>query len=67
MKFISMPILVFLIMPLVHFAYGQTGLKGNVGEVILTPTLETGYTLGGYGARMSRPAEAVHDDIKTKA
>ena len=25
-----------------------------------------GYTLGGYGARMSKPAEGIHDDIRAK-
>lgn len=43
------------------------GIKANVAEVILTPPLEIGYTLGGYGARMSKPAKGVHDDIKAKA
>ncbi len=43
------------------------GIKASVAEVILTPPLEIGYTLGGYGARMSKPAKGVHDDIKAKA
>ena len=51
----------------VTFSYGQSALKGNAKETILTPPLEWKYTLGGYGARMSRPAEAIHDDIKAKA
>ena len=42
-------------------------LKANAGSVILTPPLEMGYTLGGYGARMSKPAEGIHDDIWAKA
>ncbi len=29
--------------------------------------MEIGYTLGGYGARMSEPAEGIHDDIWAKA
>ncbi len=42
-------------------------LKANVAVVKLTPPLEIGYTLGGYGARMSKPAEGIHDDIWAKA
>lgn len=47
--------------------FGQTILKGNAKSVIITPPLEMGYTLGGYGARMSKPAEGIHDDIRAKA
>jgi hypothetical protein len=39
----------------------------NAASIILTPPLDMGYTLGGYGARMSKPAEGVHDDIRAKA
>jgi hypothetical protein len=39
----------------------------NAASIILTPPLEMGYTLGGYGARMSKPAEGIHDDIRAKA
>ena len=45
---------------------GQSTLKGNVKSIIITPPLEMGYTLGGYGARMSKPAEGIHDDIRAK-
>jgi len=51
----------------VNLSYGQSALKGNAKETILTPPLEWKYTLGGYGARMSRPAEGIHDDINAKA
>jgi len=51
----------------VNLSYGQSALKGNAKEAILTPPLEWKYTLGGYGARMSQPAQAIHDDIKAKA
>jgi hypothetical protein len=43
------------------------GINANVAEVILTPPIEMGYSLGGYGARMSKPAEGIHDDIRAKA
>ncbi|MCD6597916.1 MAG: neutral/alkaline non-lysosomal ceramidase N-terminal domain-containing protein [Bacteroidales bacterium] len=42
-------------------------IKANVAEIKLTPPLEIGYTLGGYGARMSKSAKGVHDDIRAKA
>jgi len=48
-------------------ALAQATLKGNAKEIIITPPLEWKYTLGGYGARMSKPAEAIHDNIKAKA
>ncbi len=45
---------------------GQT-LMGNAKSMVVTPPLEMKYTLGGYGARMSKPAEGIHDDIQAKA
>lgn len=48
-------------------ALGQNGLTGNAKAVVISPPLEWKYTLGGYGARMNKPAEAIHDDIKAKA
>jgi neutral ceramidase len=42
-------------------------LKAGVAHVDLTPPLEIGASLGGYGERMSRPAEGVHDRIFAKA
>jgi hypothetical protein len=47
--------------------FGQTALKGNARSLIITPPLEMGYTLGGYGARMSKPAQGIHDNIMAKA
>jgi hypothetical protein len=55
---------ILFLLPLQIFA---EGIKANVAEIILTPPLEIGYTLGGYGARMSKPAKGVHDDIRAKA
>ena len=43
------------------------GINGNAAQLKLTPPLEWGFALGGYGARMSRPAEGIHDDIWVKA
>ena len=60
-------LLVIMISTVCSTMRGQTVLQGNAKEIIITPPLEWKYTLGGYGARMSKPAEAVHDDIKAKA
>lgn len=42
-------------------------LNAGVAVVDLTPPLELKSPLGGYGARMNRPAEGVHDRIFAKA
>jgi neutral ceramidase len=42
-------------------------LLGNVATIDLTPDLKMKFALGGYGSRMSKPAEAVHDRIWAKA
>ncbi|MCI0493099.1 MAG: neutral/alkaline non-lysosomal ceramidase N-terminal domain-containing protein [Planctomycetes bacterium] len=42
-------------------------LKAGVARVDLTPPLELGSPLGGYGERMNRPAEGVHDRVFAKA
>lgn len=42
-------------------------LQVGVARVDLTPPLSMNAPLGGYGARMNRPAEGVHDRIFAKA
>ena len=42
-------------------------LKAGVARVDLTPPLDFNAPLGGYGERMNRPAEGVHDRIFAKA
>ncbi len=42
-------------------------LTAGVARIDLTPPLETLPPLGGYGERMNRPAEGVHDRIFAKA
>ncbi|HTM54184.1 MAG TPA: neutral/alkaline non-lysosomal ceramidase N-terminal domain-containing protein [Pirellulales bacterium] len=42
-------------------------LKAGAARVDLTPSLELNAPLGGYGERMNRPAEGVHDRIYAKA
>ncbi len=42
-------------------------LRAGVARVDLTPPLEIKASLGGYGERMSRPAEGIHDRVFAKA
>ncbi len=42
-------------------------LKAGVARVDLTPPLDLNAPLGGYGERMNRPAQGVHDRIFAKA
>ncbi len=42
-------------------------LSAGVAHVDITPPLELNAPLGGYGERMNRPAEGVHDRIYAKA
>src|SRR5947207_2614570 len=44
-----------------------TELRAGVARVDLTPPLSMKAPLGGYGARMNRPADGVHDRIFAKA
>ena len=45
----------------------SAGITANAAVVNITPPLEMKYTLGGYGQRMSQPAEGIHDSIHAKA
>ncbi len=51
---------------LADLAVGQT-LQIGAARVDITPTPEMKASLGGYGARMGRPAEGVHDRVFAKA
>jgi hypothetical protein len=42
-------------------------LSAGVARIDITPPLEMGATLGGYGERMSKPALGVHDRVMAKA
>ncbi|HSO87529.1 MAG TPA: neutral/alkaline non-lysosomal ceramidase N-terminal domain-containing protein [Draconibacterium sp.] len=42
-------------------------ITANVSSIDITPPLEMKYTLGGYGERMNKPAEGIHDAILAKA
>jgi neutral ceramidase len=41
-------------------------ITSNVATIDITPPLEMKYTLGGYGERMNKPAEGIHDRIMAK-
>jgi neutral ceramidase len=53
--------------PLLQATASAAELNAGVARVDLTPPLEIGAPLGGYGDRMSRPAEGVLDAIFAKA
>jgi len=55
-----------LVLGLPHMAHAGPQQAG-VARIDLTPPLEMKAALGGYGARMSRPAIGVHDAIWAKA
>jgi neutral ceramidase len=48
------------------FSFGAK-LKASVASINITPPIEMKYTLGGYGERMNKPVEAIHDPIWAKA
>ena len=56
---------------LLVLSYGFTAqaspLKANASSISITPPISMKYPLGGYGERMNKPAEAVHDSIYAKA
>jgi neutral ceramidase len=60
---------VFLLLTFIYLSIDVfcQAVQGNAKSIVITPPLEMGYTLGGYGARMSEPAQGIHDDIKAKA
>jgi hypothetical protein len=45
----------------------SNAITANVATIDITPPLEMKYTLGGYGERMNKPAEGIHDPIFAKA
>jgi neutral ceramidase len=65
--FILRNIVLLLVLPtIMASAYGSI-IVAHTATVNITPPLEMKYTLGGYGDRMSRPAESIHDSIYAKA
>lgn len=63
----KIPVSILALLVLFDFSCAQAPLQGNARSMVITPPLELGYTLGGYGARMSKPATGIHDDIRAKA
>lgn len=61
--FISITLILFV----VNATASHNQLKANTARVDLTPPLDLKFALGGYGARMSKPAQGVHDRIWVKA
>ncbi|HEV2210233.1 MAG TPA: neutral/alkaline non-lysosomal ceramidase N-terminal domain-containing protein [Verrucomicrobiae bacterium] len=59
--------LTLLILGLAQSYAEDSSLRAGVARVNLTPPLEMKAALGGYGARMSKPAVGVHDAIWAKA
>jgi neutral ceramidase len=66
-----MKIKLFIISVLLTFtlSFSSKGAKltASVSSIDITPPLEMKFTLGGYGERMNKPAEAIHDQIMAKA
>ena len=60
-------IIILLINICINSSTTFAALKANVSVVNITPPLEMKYTLGGYGERMNKPAEGIHDSIYAKA
>ncbi len=52
---------------LLNFSSYGAKLKAGVASIDITPPIEMKYTLGGYGERMNKPVEAIHDPIWAKA
>ena len=67
MKHLKTTFLIITIILSLSLTASASDIKANVAAIKLTPPLELGYTLGGYGARMSEPAKGIHDDIWAKA
>lgn len=56
-----------VILLIAGFSSQAKNLTANVATISITPPLEMKYTLGGYGERMNKPAEAIHDPVLAKA
>ncbi len=60
-------IIALIILLNIPFQSKGIGISANTAVVNITPPLEMKFTLGGYGERMSKPAEGIHDQILAKA
>jgi hypothetical protein len=66
MKLINQFFYTVILFLVVFISKGEI-ITANVASVDITPPLEMKYTLGGYGERMNKPAEGIHDPIMAKA
>lgn len=57
----------FLVLIAIKLNVYGSNLTAHAATVDITPPIEMKYTLGGYGERMNRPAESIHDRIFAKA
>jgi len=56
-----------LLLLVVCYPLKGANLTASVSYVDITPPIDMQYALGGYGERMNKPAEAIHDRIWAKA
>jgi len=56
-----------VILGIANVGAGASSIRAGAARANLTPPLDIKAALGGYGARMSRPATGVHDAIWAKA
>lgn len=59
-------VVLFLASAPTAFSAPSNEMNAGVARIDLTPPMEMGASLGGYGERLSRPAEGVHDRIFAK-
>ena len=67
MRTVRQLVILFLAIALMTLSARASEMSAGVARVDLTPPMEMKATLGGYGERMSRPAEGVHDRVFAKA
>ena len=65
MKILMQLLLIFLLSFVVESNAKE--LRAGAAKTDITPPLKMKFALGGYGARMSKPAESIHDRIWAKA
>jgi len=63
----GLAVISLLILGIASNGTAASSLRAGVARVNLTPPLDMKAALGGYGARMSKPAVGVHDAIWAKA
>jgi neutral ceramidase len=67
MRFLILFISLALMIIIIDLHADAKKLRANAARVDLTPPLDLNFALGGYGARMSEPAQGIHDRIWVKA